>query len=129
MEKLPQQITAVAKSLAGVSKELEKIAKMLSKLEATGAPPTPKIAQAAAPKPDEDAQEKPSAEVSAEAESKPATVLDKVLDVIKRSRKGITLAKIMAKTGLNSRQVSNACYKLSKRELIQAKSRGLYTKK
>lgn len=128
MKKLQQQITTVANSLASVSKELEKIAKTLSELETATQPVTPK-AKPGDPKPDKAIQKKSTTKASAEAKPKSTTVLDTVLDAIKRSRNGITLAKIMAKTGYNTRQVSNACYKLSKRGLVQAKSRGLYIKK
>jgi hypothetical protein len=35
---------------------------------------------------------------------------------------------LKSKTGLDSRQLSNALYKLSKKHLVRAKSRGLYVK-
>ena len=57
------------------------------------------------------------------------TVLDSVHDAIKRARKGITIAKLKEKTKLDARQLSNALYKLSKKNKIQAISRGLYAKK
>jgi predicted Rossmann fold nucleotide-binding protein DprA/Smf involved in DNA uptake len=51
-----------------------------------------------------------------------------VLDVIKRSRNGATIAALKTKTELESRQLSNALYKLSKKGKIKAKSRGVYIK-
>jgi len=58
-----------------------------------------------------------------------STVLDSVLSVIRRSRKGVNIETLRKKTGLGARQLSNALYKLSKRGVITAKSRGVYTKK
>jgi lambda repressor-like predicted transcriptional regulator len=49
--------------------------------------------------------------------------------VIQRSKKGATIATLKTKTGLDSRQLSNALYKLSKKQLVHAKSRGVYFKK
>ena len=61
--------------------------------------------------------------------AKGATVLDKVFDTIKKSKKGINIAKLKQKTKLDARQLSNALYKLSKKGTIKAVSRGLYAKK
>jgi predicted Rossmann fold nucleotide-binding protein DprA/Smf involved in DNA uptake len=58
-----------------------------------------------------------------------ASVLDQVLDAVRRSRNGATIAKLKEKTGLESRQLSNALYKLSKRGQIESPARGVYVKK
>ncbi|MCD4788028.1 MAG: hypothetical protein K8R09_07400 [Desulfobacterales bacterium] len=57
------------------------------------------------------------------------TVIDSVFEVIKRSRKGATIVNLKEKTGFDSRQLSNALYKLSKRGMIVSKTRGVYMKK
>jgi hypothetical protein len=41
----------------------------------------------------------------------------------------VTIATLKAKTKLDSRQLSNALYKLSKKGMIRTKSRGVYVKK
>jgi predicted Rossmann fold nucleotide-binding protein DprA/Smf involved in DNA uptake len=56
------------------------------------------------------------------------TVLDLVFDEIRKSRNGATIAHLKSKTALESRQLSNALYKLSKKGKIKAKSRGVYIK-
>jgi hypothetical protein len=57
-------------------------------------------------------------------------VLSTVLDVIRRSRKGIDIAQIKKKTNFSSRQISNALYKLSRVQgKIEAQSRGVYVMK
>jgi len=117
MKNLQSQLKTVSKSLSALSKQVEKISNQVEKPVAAK--------RAAAKKPA--AAKKVAAEKSAPAGGK--TVLDTVLDVIKRSRKGVTVAQLKTKTQLNARQLSNALYKLSKKGMVQAPSRGLYEKK
>ncbi|UCD78054.1 MAG: hypothetical protein JSW26_21995 [Desulfobacterales bacterium] len=112
MKKLQNQLKTVSKSLAALSKQVEKISQQISQ-----APPAKKAAPAG----------KPAAKKAAPAGGK--TVLESVYDVIKRSKKGVTVAQLKEKTNLDARQLSNALYKLSKKGQVFAKSRGLYVKK
>jgi len=112
MKKLQNQLKTVSKSLAALSKQVEKIAQQVNKTQ-----PAKKAAPAG----------KPAAKKAAPAGGK--TVLDSVYDVIKRTKKGVTVAQLKQKTDLDTRQLSNALYKLSKKGQVYAKSRGLYVKK
>jgi len=107
MKNFQSQLKSVSKSLAALSKQVERLSN-----------------QAEMPK----AVKKPSA-VKKAAPAGGKTVLDTVLDVIKRSKKGVTVAQLKTKTQLDARQLSNALYKLSKKGMVQAPSRGLYVKK
>ena len=118
MKKLTDQLKAIAKSLATLSTQVEKVTKQIDKL----VPP-----KAAVAKKKKAPIKKPTVKKAAPA--KPITVLDTVFNAIKRTKKGITVAKLKEKTDLNARQLSNALYKLSKQGKIEAKSRGLYVKK
>lgn len=113
MKNLQSQLKTVSKSLASLSKQVEKLSAQVSKTK-----PVKKTAakKAAAPK-------------TRAAAAGGKTVLDTVYDVIKRSKKGVTVAQLKTKTQLNARQLSNALYKLSKKGMVHAKSRGLYEKK
>jgi len=118
MKNLQSQLKTVSKSLAALSKQVEKLTNQVEK---------PKAVKKAASK-------KPAAANKAAAKkATPAgggkTLLDTVFDVIKRSKKGVTVAQLKTKTNLNARQLSNALYKLSQRGMVQAPSRGLYVKK
>jgi hypothetical protein len=113
MKKLETQLKTVSKSLAALSKQVDKLSQQVAK-----APPAKKTAPA---------KMKSGAGKAAPAGGK--TVLDAVFDVIKRTKKGVTVAQLKQKTNLNSRQLSNALYKLSKKDQVYAKSRGLYVKK
>jgi len=112
MKNLQSQLKTVSKSLATLSKQVEMLSNQVEK---------PKAAKKSA-----------AAKKVAPPKTTPAggkTVLDTVLDVIKRSKKGVTVAQLKMKTQLDARQLSNALYKLSKKGLVQAPSRGLYVKK
>ena len=112
MKNLQSQLKTVSKNLAALSKQVEKLSNQVVKPQA--------VKKAAAVK-------KTTAKKAAPAGGK--TVLDTVFDVIKRSKKGVTVTQLKTKTKLNARQLSNALYKLSNKDMVQALSRGLYVKK
>ena len=106
------QLKNVSKSLAALSEKVEKLSMQLE--AANDGKKTAAAGKAAAPK---------------SATSGGKTVLGTVYDHIKRSKKGVTVAQLKSKTQLDARQLSNALYKLSKKGVVHAKSRGLYEKK
>ncbi len=114
MKKLQSQLKTVSKSLAALSKQVEKLSQQVSKAQP---------AKKAAP-----ARKAPAKKTKAAAAGG-KTVLDTVYDVIKRTKKGVTVEQLKQKTKLDARQLSNALYKLSQRDQVYAKSRGLYLKK
>ena len=67
--------------------------------------------------------------VAKKAPAKKAGVLDSVYGIITRSKKGVDVPTLRSKTGFESKQISNAIYKLSKRGQITTASRGIYVKK
>lgn len=135
MSKVQTQLKSLAKNLATLATKLEK----LSAQVATPAKAAPAKAKAKAkPKAKKVvAKKKPAAKkvvVKKKTVAKKAptggkdTVLENVLDVIAKSRTGANIASLKEKTGLESRQLSNALYKLSKKGQIKTVSRGVYTK-
>ena len=114
MKKLQNQLKTVSKSLAVLSKQVEKLSQQVGKSQATA-----KVAPA----------RKATAKKKSAAGTGGKTVLDTVYDVIRRSKKGVTVSQLKDKTSLDARQLSNALYKLSKKGQVYAKSRGLYVKK
>lgn len=120
MPKVKDELKSIAKNLVALSKKVDKLSKQVDK-----APPAKK----AAPKKTKAKPKAARKTVAKKAKpAKGATVLDSVQDVIKRSKKGISIAQLKAKTGLNPRQLSNALYKLTKKGAIKSVSRGIYTK-
>mgnify|MGYP001107539359 CR=1 FL=1 len=129
MTQLQDQLKNVSKTLASLSRQLESISKKIVKVPATKSPARKKAATKAKAKPASKMRvAAKKATVSKATIGKDKTVLDSVFDVIRRSRNGVSIAKLKEKTGLEARQLSNALYKLSKRGKIEAKSRGHYKK-
>ena len=132
MKKITTQLKTLSKSLDSLSKKVEKIIQDVDKVKAPKkAAPAKKTAakktvvkKAAAKKA---VSKKAAAKKAAPAQQ--VTMLDSVFDIIKRTKKGVSVAQLKEKTQLNPRQLSNALYKLTKKGKIQTKSRGLYVKK
>jgi predicted Rossmann fold nucleotide-binding protein DprA/Smf involved in DNA uptake len=116
MKKLKDQLKTISSSLTSLSKQVEKITKQVEKLQPKKAAAAKKTA----------AKKKVAAK---KAPAKPPTVIDAILNAVKKARKGITISQLKEKTDFNSRQLSNALYKLAKKGKIEAKSRGIYVKK
>ena len=132
MKKIKAQLKTLSKSMAAISKQVEKITNQVDKLQAPkkAAPAKKAVAKKKAAKKKvvkKKAVKKAAAKKAAPA--KQVTMLDAVFDVIKRSKKGVTVTQLREKTKLDSRQLSNALYKLTKKGVIQTKARGLYVKK
>ena len=119
MKKVQTQLKTVAKTLAGLAEKLEKLNAMI------GATPAKK--KAAPAKKKAVAKKKAPAKKKAVATGK-ETVLDSVLEAIGKSKDGADIATLKSQTGLESRQLSNALYKLTKKGMIKSKSRGVYVK-
>jgi hypothetical protein len=112
MQKVQDQLSEVSKALSGLSKRVNKIAKRISKFGSGGKAKSKRGGQPG----------RPAARVRQD------TVLDSVYKSIRRSRNGITIAQLKSKTALEDRQLSNALYKLTKKGMVYAKSRGVYAK-
>jgi predicted transcriptional regulator len=127
MKKIKAQLKTLSKSLATLSEKLVKITDQVDKLQAPqkAVPAKKTVAKKKVVK--KKVAKKAAAKKAAPA--KQETMLDTVFDTIKRTKKGVTVTQLREKTKLDSRQLSNALYKLTKKGVIQTKSRGLYVKK
>lgn len=131
MKKLQAQIKTIAKNLAALADKLEKInAQMVGAPAKAKAAPKKAAAKKAAAKPKKKAaaKKKAPAQKAKAADTGKSTVLESVYDVIAKSRNGATISNLRSKTGLESRQLSNALYKLGKKGQIKTVSRGVYVK-
>jgi len=122
MKKVKDQLKAISKNLVSLSKQVDRLTKQVDKLQpAQKAAVKKTAAKKAAPK--------KKAAARGRKPAKGSTVLDTVFDLIKRSRKGVAIATLKEKSGLDARQLSNALYKLTKKGTIKTISRGVYVKK
>jgi hypothetical protein len=139
MKKIQTQVKTMlgtlAKSLATLSKQVEKIADKVKKLE-TAVPEKKTSVKKAAPdkktplKKKAAPAKKPALKTKAatgkKTVDKSGTVIDIVLSAIEGSKSGISIDEIKQVTQVEGRQLSNALYKLTKRDKIKSKSRGIY---
>lgn len=145
------ELKKIAKSLASLSKQVEKVAMQAEKAKpkkaaakktaAKKAPAKKKATRKVAAKkttakkavakkaPVKKAVKKKAAPRKVKTGAKTATVLNNVMGAIKKAKKGASIADLKAKTGLAAKQLSNALYKLTKRGSITTVSRGIYVKK
>ena len=145
-------IKTVSKSLKNLSKQVEKVAKKIENLQSSisttkadkkktgGRKAMPKkastkkvVIKKAAPKKvgrNKSVSKKFATPVKkitlGKKASKRHTVLEKVLKEVSGSKSGISISELKSKTGVEGRQLSNALYKLAKRNMIKAKERGVY---
>ena len=128
MKKLQSQLKSISKSLVSLSKQVGKVADRLNKLQPSKTTSSVKKKKKATVK-SKPAAKKAKTSKTKQTPAKEKTVLDIVFEAIKRSRNGVSIDKLKEKTGLVSRQLSNALYKLAKKGNIKSKGRGLYVKK
>lgn len=133
MKKIKNQLKTIANSLASLSMKVEKVIQQVDKLPSGKSAPAAKKKAPAKKAPAKKAPKKkvPAKKAVAKkaAPAKQLTMLETVFNYIKRTKKGISIAQLKEKTNLNTKQLSNALYKLSKKGEIEAKERGLYVKK
>ena len=120
---LKKDLQAVNKELKALSKKTENLLKAVDKIEKPIAAKKPK-AQAVKKTPAKKAAVKKAAQMKAA----PATAVDTVLAIIKRSKKGVGTAALMEKTGYNQKKISNLVFKLRKQGKIKTVVKGIYLK-
>ena len=109
MKNLKKDLQAVNKDLKALSQKLEKMVVAVDRIE------KPAV------------KSKPAKKAIAKKEQK-MTVLETVLSIIKRSKKGIDTAGLKTKTGFTERKIWNAVKTLKKLGKIKSGVRGIYVK-
>lgn len=123
MTTLKQDINDAAKAIIGLAKKIENIQKQimtLDKPKAAKAKPAKKVvAKKAAPK---------KAPAKKAGGKKPETAVATITGIIDRSRNGIDVATLMAKTGFDKKKVANLIFKLKNQKKIKSIKKGVYLK-
>ncbi|MFC1815732.1 hypothetical protein ACFL0M_07255 [Thermodesulfobacteriota bacterium] len=99
MKNLTKDLNSVNKDLEALARKVDKIVVAVGKLE------KPKVAKKTT-----------------------KTVIDTVLAIIIRSKKGVNIAALMEKTGFNEKQIHNNVYKLKKQGKVKSVGKGVYLK-
>ena len=125
MKKLKQDLKAVNKELEALVTKTESLMKAVDRIEK---------AQAAKPKKASPKKAiKPKAVKKVAAQNTPATKkaskltdTDKFLNIIKRSKKGVSTQTLIKKTGFEAKKIRNMIFRATKMGKVKSVSRGVY---
>ncbi len=112
---LKKQLLAIKKEILSLNKKIEKlviVADQIEKKKTVKAGPAGKVTR-----------KRP-----ATGKSGALTAVETVFRIIKRSKKGVTTATLMEKTGFNEKKIFNNIFKLKKQGKIVSKAKGVYVK-
>jgi predicted Rossmann fold nucleotide-binding protein DprA/Smf involved in DNA uptake len=113
MKQLKKDLKAVAKDLKKLTQKTDKMVTRLERLSTVRAGKKPKAKAVKKPVAKRPAKVSPGASV---------------LAIIKRSRKGIDIATLRRKTGLEGRKLGDLIYRLKKQGKIKTAGKGSYVK-
>ncbi|MFH1243031.1 MAG: hypothetical protein V1689_11800 [Pseudomonadota bacterium] len=120
MKQLKKDLSQVSRTLKELSQKTAKIAKELEKLGKVQASKKPRVKRTIKAK-----SAKPAKEKAARKQVR-ASAVDNVLGAIQGSPKGIDLATLKKKTGLEGRKANDIIYRLTKQGKIKSGQRGIY---
>jgi len=120
-KKLKKDLQSVSKALYNLVQKIEKMQKELDKQ----VQPTKKTKAKTVKK---KAEKKAPIKKVIVPKTAPPTAADKIFAIIKRSKKGISTAALMKKTGYERKAISNVIYKLTKQGKIKTVAKGVYVK-
>ena len=127
MKNLEKDVRAVTKELKTLTRKTEALAKKVDKLEKAQAAkkrkPKAKVTRKAPARKKVAVKKKPVAKKKKGAK---LTATDQVVNIIKRSKKGVDAPTLMKKTGFGERTVRNILFKAGKQEKIKRAGRGVY---
>jgi hypothetical protein len=116
---LKKDLRAVQKDIKALEKKLEKLIKAFDQGKKLKAKPA---AKKAAPK----KRRAPAKKVVAKKKRLKMTATDKVLGIIRRSKKGVNVSTIKTKTGFDDKKVRNIIFRTTKEGKIKKVGRGVY---
>ncbi len=136
MKELIKHLTSISEALSALTAKVEKMAEAFEKeaVQAKSAKKkaAPKTAKKKIIPQKKVAAKKKAAPKKAEQTAKAresGSMLDTIYELISSGDEGTMVAEIREKSGLTSRQVNNAIYKLKQKGKIDAISKGVYVKK
>lgn len=127
MINLKKNLQAVNRELKALAKKVDQIVVAVGKLEKAKVTKKPK-AKVVKRKPVKKTVAKKVAVKKPAAKKPTKTVIDTVLAIINRSKKGINTAALMKKTGFSEKQIHNNVYKLKKQGKVKSIGKGVYLK-
>ena len=120
---IAQDLNALNKNIQALGKTLDRLLKAVEKDEKLKAKPTPKIPAKRAP-----AKKKaPAKKAPAIKRAAQPTATDQILNIIKRSKKGVDAPTLIKKTGFDQKKVRNILFRTYKQGKIKRLEKGIYT--
>lgn len=136
MKKVKQDLRTLNRDLKSLVRKTETLMKAMDRLEksqtvkakkvkkATPNPKTTKkIAAKASPKP---RATRKAAVKKAPAKRKKLTATDKVINIIKKTKRGVSTKALAKKTGFDAQKIANILFRATKTGKIKSKDRGIY---
>ena len=120
---LKKDLLAVNKELKTLSKKVEKAIATVDKLGKAKTVKAKPVRKAASKPARKVAVKKPAVKKTAQL-----SAVDNAFSFIKRSKKGVSTATLMEKTGFDQKKVYNIIYKLNKLGKIKSVGKGVYVK-
>ncbi len=128
MKELQSVLNIVSDGLKTLAKGVEAIAEKVDEVSKSQGAVKPKRRKPSTSAKKVKAVKKPVQKATKKREVKSATDTDKVLVIIGRSKKGVSTATIMQKTGYNQKKIANIIYRLRKQQKIKSVDKGVYKK-
>ena len=123
---LKRDLQAVKRDIKALEKKLEKLLKAyepMPKAKKAAKKKTVKKAKAVKKAP---AKKAPAKKAVARKKTTQVTATDKILRIIKRSKKGVDVPTLKKKTGFDDKKVRNIVFRASKEGKIKKFGRGIY---
>ena len=115
LQSLQREIKALGRKMEKLIKEFDKGKKAKITKKVTANPTKAKTTKKA-----------PAKKAPAKKRSSKLTATDQVLNIIKRSKKGVDTATLMKKTGFNQKKVTNILQRTFKQGKIKRVEKGIY---
>ena len=119
---LKRDLRAVQKDIKALEKKLEKLIKAFDQGKKVKAKPAAKKATTRVVK----KRRAPAKKTAAKPKRAKLTATDKVLGIIRRSKKGVNVSTIKTRTGFDDKKVRNIIFRTSKEGKIKKVGRGIY---
>ncbi len=123
---LKKDLQAVKRDIKALEKKLEKLLKAYEPMPKVKKVTKKKAVKKAKTVKKASAKKAPAKKAIARKKAPPATATDKILTIIKRSKKGVDVLTLKKKTGFDDKKVRNIIFRASKEGKIKKSGRGIY---
>jgi hypothetical protein len=119
---IAQDLKTLNKNIQALGKTLDRLLKAVEKDEKLKAKPTKRIPAKMAP-----ARKAPAKKAPAKKKTAQPTATDKILKIVKGSKKGVDAPTLIKKTGFDQKKVRNILFRTYKQGKIKRLDKGIYT--